>query len=172
MIQIRTTMPTPDGAITPEFRRDMAAAFARFMPDYHMHKGLVPYPVKAEDGPYVIDGNNNWWCRVDENDGQLITIEYRDETRSPGREFAFANWVISCRQGWEIVPASHAGNGVSLRVSVEFDVKLPRKFDADELSTISFEIPIEAVGVFIDSQLIPGAKVTGYETQCDVEVTS
>jgi hypothetical protein len=72
----------------------------------------------------------------------------------------------------EVVQAAHAGNGVSLRVSVDVDVKLPRKFDEEELATISFEIPIDAVGVFIDSQLIPGAKVTGYTTQSDVEVTS
>lgn len=172
MITIKTTMPKQD-KVTPEYRRDVAAAFARFMPDYHAHKNSAPYQVYENgEGLYAIDNNNNWWCRVDDEDSQRVTITYRHAIKNPGVEFAFANWVISCRHGWEIPPASHDGNGVSLRVSVDMDVKLPCKFDEDELSTISFEIPIESVGVFIGSRLIPRAEVIGYTTQADAEVTS
>lgn len=172
MITIITTMPK-QAEVTPDYRRDMAAALARFMPDYHTHKNSVPYPVYENgEGPFVIDGNNNWWCYVQDDDSQRITINYRHATDHPGREFAFVNWVIACRHGWTIATATDNGKGISARVSVDVDVKLPRKFDEDELATITFEIPLEAVGVFIDSQRVHGAEVTGYTTQADVEVTA
>ncbi len=170
MIQIRTTLPLPEGEITTDHRHDVAKAFARFMPDYHVHRAVIPLAAGSDHGRYVFDSHGRWTCRVDAIDNHLVaSIDYLSEKADSQKELDFARWVVQCRPGWQILEPEDQ-QGISASVSVEFNVWLPTRYTEEELSTITFGIPIAAVDVFVGDLLIPGAEVRGYVTQMDVEI--
>ena len=164
MIKIKTTLSRHD--VTPAIRRHMAEALARFMPDYHMNKNSIPYPVEESgDSAYIIDSNNNWWCQLDDDDNRIVTLTFRHAANRPGVELAFATWVLSCRTDWEII---HDLPEQRVSVDVELLVDLPRPYDDRVLSTITFDVPLEKIAVFLAGNRIPGAKVSGCTTSSEV----
>ena len=101
MITLRTCFPREEQT-TVDRRRDLARELAKFMPDYHSSLWSVPYPVSEPEGTYVIDQNNNWWCKVDDEDSQVIRVHFRHAHERPEVERDFARWVLACRQDWSI----------------------------------------------------------------------
>lgn len=163
MIKIRTSLPQTE--VTPAEREDTARMLARFFPNHSKEDDTIPRPVRDQDGAYIIEAKCRWCCYVDPDDSQLVTITYHDEDQFKGRERTFAEWVVANRFGWRIVDKETRGVA-----SVNIDFVLPGDFTENELQTVTFEIPIENVGVFIDTRKVAGAVVTGYTTTDFVDI--
>lgn len=165
MIRIRTTLPKTE--VTPEHRFQTARMLSRFLPN-----GQIPFPINDTDGAYVFDDHNDWWCTVDDDDSQLVSITYRDTPINHRKERAFAEWVCANRRGWQIVnEQAHLVGGTFATVSVVMDVWLPKQgCDPEELESITFDIPLNSVDVFLEGKRESGAILVGYTTQTDVEV--
>ena len=159
MIKIKTTMPK--APVTPELRKQMAEKLARYFQDYVFHKDSVPYPID-ESGGYVLDGHNDWYCKMDDDDNQIVQIWCRYPERWATRLFSLTSWICETK-GWQILPA-YAGSVKAAKIGVEFELSVRKSLTPDQLSSITFEIPIEQMVVFVDGAIDRSARVIGYTT--------
>lgn len=163
MIKIRTT--TPQVEVTPSIREDAALALSLFFPNRPDDAVASVRPVREQDGPYIVDAKSRWSCYVDPDDSQLVTLTYYDEEQFKGRERTFAEWIVANNSGWRIVDKETRGV-----VGVNIEFVLPGEFDEADMQTVTFEIPIKDVGVFINTRKVTGAVVTGYTTTGFAEI--
>lgn len=174
MIRIQTTQPsTGEGTTKFERRFFTADGIACLLPGYGEDSAPVTTIDTEAVTAFVLDEQGDWTCfvRGEGETNQIIEIVHRHAAHHPGIEFTFASWLVACNPGWLIL----IGDGPEpqkVSVDVTFCVTLPKQFMPEELATISFEIPMEAVKVFIDGHVIPGAGLTSYMTSVDVEVSS
>ena len=179
MIRIQTTTPS---RTKPSSRERFATRSSRFFTAFeiaHLLPGYdpngPPHTLAETDAvsTFVIDEAGDWTCcvRGEGETNQIVELTHRHAAQRPGIEFTFANWLVACNPGWLIL----IGDGPEpqkVSVDVTFCVSLPKQFIPEELATVAFEIPMEAVRVFIDGLEIPGAALTSYTTSADVEVAS
>ena len=164
MIQIKTTLKKQE--VTPEFRKEMARRLARYFPDYK-ERGGVPYTINDAEGAYVIDNHNDWWCKVDDEDNQLVTITNRGTPSRPApmAEYVFARWVAQ-HNDWSVVWSPFdEETGTHASITVDMTMWFPEERSEDDCGAITMDIPIEEIRVCeLDGEVIPGARITGYTT--------
>jgi hypothetical protein len=174
MIRIQTTLPSRSGG-TPTYSRRFSTALrvARLLPSYAADG--PPHTLSETDAVsvFVLDEAGDWTCRIrgEGEANQIVDLTHRHAAQHPGIEFTFASWLVACNPGW-IILIGAGPEPQKVSVDVTFCVSLPKQFMPEELATISFEIPMEAVKVFIDGHVVPGAGLTSYMTSVDVEVSS
>ena len=110
----------------------------------------------------MIDGHNDWYCMVEDGDTPVVQVWHRHGFTHPNKVFAFVSWVCN-NQGWEILPAS-GGARKRAAIDVELQLDVRQELSAEELCSITFEIPIESIIVFVDGNIDRSARVVGYQT--------
>jgi hypothetical protein len=173
MITIQTAATTA-WPISTTVSKHYANRVARLLPRHDADKTLVPFLAPHRDHMYLLDSIGNWTCLVVAHADKAIQLQlsYRHADEADAMESALAHWTVACHPSWRIVRDGGPDGTSQQRMSVDttFTVAMPpnRRFSREELETITFEIPKEDIGVFIDGELIAGARVVSYSTSDQV----
>lgn len=151
-----------------------AQRLAWLLPRHDMDKTIVPFLVPQRDHEFLLDSLGNWRCNVVIHEGSIqLQLSYKYPENADAMESALAHWVVACNPAWSVVrKEEQSAYPLKLTVDTTFTVVMPshRRFSQEELDTITFEIPMTTVGVFIEGEEVLGAQVVAYSTGDQVEV--